>query len=67
MCDECHTCGRDTFQKAWELIKDEFGPNKKHLIGVTASPDRMDSYPVIETMFGDLFSQVYHLYLHKNI
>lgn len=52
MCDECHTCGRDTFQKAWELIKDEFGPNKKHLIGVTASPDRMDSYPVIETMFG---------------
>lgn len=52
MCDECHTCGRETFQKVWEIIKDMFGPDKKHLIGVTASPDRMDSYPVIDTMFG---------------
>lgn len=52
MCDECHTCGRETFQKAWEIIKDMFGPDKKHLVGVTASPDRMDSFPVIDTMFG---------------
>lgn len=52
MCDECHTCGRETFQKVWSIIKDMFGPDKKHLIGVTASPDRMDSYPVIDTMFG---------------
>lgn len=52
MCDECHLCGSEGFRACWDIIKDLFGPDKVHLIGVTASPRRMDSFDIIEEIFG---------------
>ena len=58
MCDECHICGSKGFMDCWERIKDLFGKDKIHLIGVTASPNRMDGTDVIEEFFGGTVQEV---------
>lgn len=52
MCDECHLCGGEGVRACFDEIKDLFGPDGIRLIGVTASPNRMDGYDVIEELFG---------------
>lgn len=61
MCDECHLCGSDGFRACWDRIKGLFGVDKAHLIGVTASPRRMDSFDVIEEIFGGEEKSVFSL------
>lgn len=58
MCDECHICGSKGFMDCWERIGDLFGKDKIHLIGVTASPNRMDGTDVIENFFGGTVQEV---------
>lgn len=61
MCDECHLCGAEGFKACWSRISDLFGVDKIHLIGVTASPNRMDSFDVIGEIFGGEMQGVFRI------
>lgn len=61
MCDECHLCGSDGFIACYEEFKELLGVDKIHIIGVTASPNRMDSFDVINELFGGRKCAVFEL------
>lgn len=42
LVDEAHRAGSEGFTKVYESIKDLIGPDKIHLVGATATPNRMD-------------------------
>jgi superfamily II DNA or RNA helicase len=50
MLDECHRVGADGFQEAFKLFKGCIG-SSTHLIGVTATPDRLDEADIVD-VFG---------------
>ena len=65
MCDECHLCGSEGFLACYEEFKGLIGVDGIHLIGVTASPNRMDSYDVLENLFGGRRCSVFELTAKK--
>ncbi len=46
MLDEAHMAGAEGFRNLFSEIDKLFGKNKIHLVGVTATPDRMDNFDV---------------------
>jgi len=63
--DEVHRAGSETFYKIWDSIKCLVGPNKLHVVGATATPNRMDDSnekePVIDYIFDDKQAYEYTL------
>lgn len=57
MLDECHLCGAEGFQAAWDYIIKVMASKKKHgkmhVLGVTASPRRSDNFDIFQYLGGE--------------
>lgn len=60
LCDECHRLGATRTCKAMRMLIDFF-PNA-HLVGATATPDRMDLIDEISEFFNDIVVSEYTLH-----
>jgi len=63
--DEAHRAGSEEFYKVWDSIKDLVGPDKIHVVGATATPNRMDDSDekesVLEYVFDNRQAYEYNL------
>lgn len=60
LCDECHRLGGTKTYKAMNLLLKAF-PNA-HLVGATATPDRMDLIDVVDKFFNNIVVFEYNLH-----
>lgn len=62
--DEVHAAGSDGFQRLYETLQDILGPNGVHMIGATATPDRMtdtEEFNVLDNIFDGIKTYEYTL------
>ena len=63
--DEAHRAGSETFYAIWETIKPLVGAKGIHVVGATATPDRMDDCndkeSVLEHIFDNIQTREYSL------
>jgi superfamily II DNA or RNA helicase len=63
--DEVHRAGSESFATVYDTIQDLINPNGIHLVGVTATPNRMDDDddkpPVIDRIFDGIKTYKYEL------